>query len=105
MASGKTFLYKTLLMKVRKQSQEEHERGEHPIAVAMASNGLPAQLLPNGTTVHRRFRLPVKDDFDGEQLICSVARQSNEADLLRQARLIVWDEAPAMNKWQLDAVD
>ena len=103
--SGKTFLYKTLLMKLRKQSQEERERGEHPIAVAMASNGLPAQLLPNGTTVHRRFRLPVKDDFDGEQLICSVARESHEADLLRKARLIVWDEAPAMNKWQLDAVD
>eukprot|EP00889_Picochlorum_renovo_P007403 jgi/Picre1/34433/NNA_001901.t1 len=61
--SGKTFLYKTLLMKLRKQSQEERERGEHPIAVAMASNGLPAQLLPNGTTVHRRFRLPVQDDF------------------------------------------
>eukprot|EP00889_Picochlorum_renovo_P006318 jgi/Picre1/33348/NNA_008672.t1 len=103
--SGKTFLYKTLLMKLRKQSQEERERGEHPIAVAMASNGLPAQLLPNGTTVHRRFRLPVQDDFDGEQLICNVARQSHEADLLRRARLIVWDEAPAMNKWQLDAVD
>eukprot|EP00889_Picochlorum_renovo_P007393 jgi/Picre1/34423/NNA_001892.t1 len=103
--SGKTFLYKTLLMKLRKQSQEERERGEHPIAVAMASNGLPAQLLPNGTTVHRRFRLPVKDDVDGEQLICNVARQSHEADLLRRARLIVWDEAPAMNKWQLDAVD
>eukprot|EP00889_Picochlorum_renovo_P006202 jgi/Picre1/33232/NNA_008557.t1 len=100
-----TFLYKTLLMKLRKQSQEELERGEHPIAVAMASNGLPAQLLPNGTTVHRRFRLPVQDDVDGEQLICNVARQSHEADLLRRARLIVWDEAPAMNKWQLDAVD
>eukprot|EP00889_Picochlorum_renovo_P006425 jgi/Picre1/33455/NNA_008779.t1 len=80
--SGKTFLYKTLLMKLRKQSQEELERGEHPIAVAMASNGLPAQLLPNGTTVHRRFRLPVKDDVDGEQLICNVARQSHEADCL-----------------------
>eukprot|EP00889_Picochlorum_renovo_P006315 jgi/Picre1/33345/NNA_008669.t1 len=92
-------------MKLRKQSQEERERGEHPIAVAMASNGLPAQVLPNGTTVHRRFRLPVKDEVDGEQLICNVARQSHEADLLRRARLIVWDEAPAMNKWQLDAVD
>eukprot|EP00889_Picochlorum_renovo_P006380 jgi/Picre1/33410/NNA_008734.t1 len=91
--SGKTFLYKTLLMKLRKQSQEEREESEHPIAVAMASNGLPAQLLPNGTTVHRRFRLPVQDDVDGEQLICNVARQSHEADLLRRARLIVWDEA------------
>jgi len=102
--SGKTFLYKTMLMRVRRQSQEESDRGERPVAIAMASNGLPAQLLPNGTTVHRRFKLPITDDFEGQQLMCGISRQSEEADLLRKARLIVWDEAPTMNKWQLDAV-
>jgi hypothetical protein len=103
--SGKTFLYKTLLMKVRKPTQGEAEGCERPVALAMASNGLPAQLLPNGTTVHKRFRLPVTDDLAGRQLMCGVDRQCGEAELIRKARMIVWDEAPAMNKWQLDAVD
>ena len=103
--SGKTFVYKTLMMIVRMQSPEDRERGVHPIAVAMASNGLPAQLLPSGTTVHRRFRLPITDDFEGQQLICNIPAQSEQAELLRRAKLIVWDEAPTMNRWHLDAVD
>ena len=103
--SGKTFLYKTILMKVRQQSQEESERSERPVAIAMASNGLPAQLLPNGTTVHRRFRLPVTDDFESQQLMCAIPRESQMAEVLRRARLIVWDEAPTLSKWHLDAVD
>ena len=92
-------------MKVRKQQHDEAGRRERPVAIAMASNGLPAQLLPKGTTVHKPFGLPVTDDFEGQQLISRIQRQSGEAELLHRARLIVWDEAPTMNKWQLDAVD
>ena len=78
-------------MKVRKPTVEEAERCEHHVPLAMASNGFPAQLLPNGTTVHKSFRVLVTDDFAGRQLICGVQRQSGEAEVLRKARLIVWD--------------
>ena len=93
--SGKTFLYKCLLAAVR-------ARGG--IALAMASNGLPALLLPNATTAHRRFALPVTGMVTPD-VSCGIDKHSDKAEILRQAKVIVWDEAPAMHRYMFEAVD
>lgn len=46
----KTFLYKLLLSHVRSQGK---------IALAVASSGLAALLLPGGRTAHSRFAIPI----------------------------------------------
>ena len=48
--TGKTFLYNTLLAKVRSQGR---------ILLAMASSGITALLLTGGRTVHSRFKVPI----------------------------------------------
>ena len=47
--TGKTFIVTALLDAVR---------GDGHVALATASSGVAAQLLPNGTTIHSRFKVP-----------------------------------------------
>ena len=90
--TGKTFLYTAICRSMR-------ARGD--IVLCVASSGIAAQLLPGGTTAHSRFKIPLQC-FDGTT--CNVTRQSNTAELLRQTRLIIWDEAPMQNKTNVVAV-
>ncbi|KAG5566976.1 hypothetical protein RHGRI_002514 [Rhododendron griersonianum] len=70
--TGKTFLYRSLLAVVRSQNL---------IALATATSGVAASILPNGRTAHSRFKIPI----DGEgRLSCNdeasmAKRQSIEA--------------------------
>ena len=48
--SGKTFLYNLILAKVRSQGR---------VALGMASSGIAALLLSDGTTAHFRLKLPI----------------------------------------------
>jgi ATP-dependent DNA helicase PIF1 len=98
--TGKTFLWKTLLLKVRMDTDTQ---GESPVALAMASSGIAAQLLPVATTVHKRFLLPISDDLDNISIPVEI--DSGLAKLHKRAKLIVWDEAPCMHAQQLDAID
>ena len=90
--TGKTFLYTAVCRAMR-------ARGN--IVLCVASSGIAALLLPGGTTAHSRFKIPLQC-FDSTT--CSVTRQSDTAELLRQARLIIWDEAPMQNKTNVVAV-
>lgn len=92
--TGKTHLYKKILHSVRKNGK---------IAVAVAMSGIAALLMPGGRTAHSRFRLPVPCPLDGCK--CNVAAQSATAQILRDAVVIVWDEAPTASKSIVDAVD
>ncbi|KAL0391014.1 UNVERIFIED_CONTAM: hypothetical protein Scaly_0458500 [Sesamum calycinum] len=53
--SGKTFLYRALLADVRSRGY---------IALAVATSGVAAALLPGGRTAHSRFKIPI--DIDGK---------------------------------------
>ncbi|KAL0291749.1 UNVERIFIED_CONTAM: hypothetical protein Scaly_2621600 [Sesamum calycinum] len=53
--SGKTFLYRALLADVRSKGY---------IALAVATSGVAAALLPGGRTTHSRFKIPI--DIDGK---------------------------------------
>ncbi|KAG7997505.1 hypothetical protein I3843_01G214600 [Carya illinoinensis] len=90
---GKTFLYKALLAAVRSRKL---------VALATASSGVAASILPGGRTAHSHFKISL--DID-EHNICCVSKQSAIAKLLRVARLIIWDEAPMSRKQHIQALD
>ncbi|SGY11901.1 BQ5605_C011g06312 [Microbotryum silenes-dioicae] len=71
--AGKTFLGETVLAQIR--SKETY-------ALAVASSGIAALLLPKGSTAHSRFKIPI-DIFDDST--CNVPKQEQLAEL--------WDEA------------
>ena len=78
--TGKTYLYRALLARVR---------GQKKIAVATATSGVAASIMPGGRTAHSRFKIPL--NLEGAS--CSFTKQSGTAKLLRMASLILWDEA------------
>ncbi|XP_041007529.1 uncharacterized protein LOC121252111 [Juglans microcarpa x Juglans regia] len=91
--TGKTFLYKALLATVRSRNL---------IALATASSGIAASILPGGRTAHSRFKIPL--DLD-KNSTCCVSKQGALAKLLRLAKLIIWDEAPMSRKECMQALD
>ena len=92
--SGKTFLYSALLHAVR---------GDGDIALACAWSGIAAVLLEGGRTCHSRFGLPVP--LPRTSVSSSIKVQSSRAVVLREAKLIVWDEAPMAPSEALECVD
>ncbi|XP_073120058.1 uncharacterized protein [Henckelia pumila] len=70
--TGKTFLYRALLANIRKKNM---------IALATATSGVAASILPGGRTSHSRFKIPI--DLH-EESYCSISKQSGLAELLRQ---------------------
>ena len=92
--SGKTFLYETLIHYV-------HTRDE--IALACAISGIAASLLPAGTTAHSLFGLPIPMPRVGAT--SSLKAQESRSEVLRQAKIIVWDEASMIPLAALDCVD
>lgn len=90
--TGKTFLYKTLCHRFR-------ARGD--VVLCVASSGIAAQLLPGGRTSHSRFKIPLSGD---ESSKCNIPKQSQLAHLIRQTKLIIWDEVPMQHKFCFTAV-
>ncbi|CAN1153372.1 ATP-dependent DNA helicase PIF1 [Linum perenne] len=84
--SGKTYLYNCVVAKVRSEGQ---------IALVVASSGIAATLLPGGVTAHSRFKIPINIDHSST---CVIKKGTSLAHLIQQATLIVWDEAPMVNR-------
>ncbi|ONM24733.1 hypothetical protein ZEAMMB73_Zm00001d006695 [Zea mays] len=91
--TGKTYLYKALLAELRSQDK---------IAVATATSGVAASILPGGRTAHSRFKIPLTID---EGVVCSFTKQSGTAKLLQKASLIIWDEASMTKRQAIEALD
>jgi hypothetical protein len=92
--TGKTFLAKALINSV-------HARGE--IVCPAAFSGIAALLLPYGKTAHSTFKIPCKG-LNSEST-CPVSKQTALAKVLKQAVLIILDEASMMHRHALEAVD
>jgi ATP-dependent DNA helicase PIF1 len=67
--TSKTFLYKALLARVR---------SEGLIAIATATSGIAASILPGGRTAHSRFKIPIKL---ADNSTCNFTKQSGTAEL------------------------
>ncbi|XP_062203849.1 uncharacterized protein LOC133906087 [Phragmites australis] len=91
--TGKTFLYKALLAKVRSEGN---------IAVATAASGVAASILPGGRTAHSRFKISLSIQEGG---VCNFTKQSETAELLQMASLILWDEVSMTKRQAIEALD
>ncbi|QQP49651.1 ATP-dependent DNA helicase, partial [Caligus rogercresseyi] len=94
-STAETFLLNLLLAKVRQNNQ---------IALAVASSGIAATLLSGGRTPHSAFKLPLNLCHQ-ENPVCSIRKGTDEANVLKETRLIVWDEATMAHKNALYALD
>jgi ATP-dependent DNA helicase PIF1 len=91
--TGKTFLYRALLAKLRSQDK---------LVVATATSGVAAAIMPGGRTAHSCFKIPLTLQESG---CCSFTKQSGTAKLLQQAALIIWDEASMTKRQNVEALD
>nr|XP_027062743.1 uncharacterized protein LOC113689113 [Coffea arabica] len=91
--TGKTFLYRSLLATLRSQGY---------IAIAVATSGIAASILPGGHTAHSRFKIPL--DFSKNKA-CQLSKQSSVAKLLLECKLILWDEASMAKREMIEAFD
>lgn len=93
--TGKTFLLNLLLAQVRKDSN---------IAVAVASSGIAATLLSGGRTAHSVLKLPLNLAHE-ETPICNFSKNSARGTMLRQCKLLVWDESTMSHKKAVEALN
>jgi hypothetical protein len=91
--SGKTFVYSVLLASVRRDGH---------VAIGVASLGIAALLLEGGRTSDSVFKIPIALARDS---MCSIPVQSDSAEVLQKAKLIIWDEALAQHRHCAEAVD
>ncbi len=91
--TGKTYIENLILNDVRL-------RGD--IALAIASSGIAALLLSGGRTAHSYLKIPIALDCTS---FCYIRKQDDLAVLIRQTKLILWDEAPMTNKLAFETVD
>ncbi|CAN1317210.1 ATP-dependent DNA helicase PIF1 [Linum perenne] len=81
--TGKTYLYNAIISTIR-------------------SRGIAATLLPNATTAHSQFKIPIEVHHTST---CSIKRGTELADQICRADIIVWDEAPMVHRLSFEAVD
>ena len=74
---------------------------EIPPGIASASSGIAATVLYDGRTSHNVYSIPFKivDSFDK----CKVTKENCEK--IRNASVLIWDEAPMADKLIIDLVD
>ncbi|PIN26452.1 DNA helicase PIF1/RRM3 [Handroanthus impetiginosus] len=90
--TGKTYLWKTIIAKFRSQKR---------IVLSIASSGIAALLLPGGRTAHSRFKIP----FDlHEESRCPIDLNTELAEPIQEASLIIWDKAPMMHRHGFEAM-
>ncbi|XP_058774276.1 uncharacterized protein LOC131648518 [Vicia villosa] len=91
--TGKTYIWRTLASCIRSRKQ---------ICLTVASSGITSLLLPGGRTAHSMFKIPIPTL---EESLCDIPKNTDRAELLRSAKLIIWDEAPMANKYCFEALE
>ncbi|XP_028121647.1 uncharacterized protein LOC114318877 [Camellia sinensis] len=91
--TGKTFLYNAIVLKCRSLGH---------IVITVVSSGITSLLLVGGRTAHSTFSIPL-DVL--ENSICGFSKQSLQAELFRETKLIIWDEVPMQRRHCVEAVD
>uniref|UniRef100_A0A0R0HRF0 ATP-dependent DNA helicase n=1 Tax=Glycine max TaxID=3847 RepID=A0A0R0HRF0_SOYBN len=91
--AGKTFIWKTLAASLR---------ADNKIVIMVASSGIASLLLPGGKTTHSKLKIPVPIFEDST---CNIHQETQLAELLNEASLIIWDEAPMAHKFCFEALD
>ena len=79
-------------------------RSRKDIALACAYSGVAAQLLEGGTTAHSRFKIPLETS-DTMTAGMSLRSNSTKPELIRKAKLLIWDEISMSHKHIVECVD
>ncbi len=58
--------------------------------------------MANGRTAHSRFKIPLNVH---ETSTCNINKNSRLSKLINKAKVIIWDEAPMINKFSFEALD
>ncbi|CAN1786125.1 ATP-dependent DNA helicase PIF1 [Linum perenne] len=72
------------------------------IVLVVASSGIAATLLPDASTAHSRFKIPIEVHHTST---CMVKKGTELAEIIKATSLIVWDEAPMIHRLSFEAVD
>ena len=91
--TGKTYLYSTIM---------SHLRGQSRSVVAFATTGIAADLLKGGRTIHSGFKIPLSAV---ETSVSSMKIPSFDSNKLRDACLIIIDEASMLSSHSLRIID
>ncbi|XP_010490304.1 PREDICTED: uncharacterized protein LOC104768062 [Camelina sativa] len=91
--TGKTFLWRVLSAAVRIMGE---------IVLNTAYSGISSLLLEGGRTAHSRFGIPLDVH---ETPMCHMSRSYDLSELVQEAKLIIWDEAPMMSKYCFETLD
>jgi hypothetical protein len=84
--SGKTFVWTTILFRLRRQGK---------IVLVIVSLGIASLLLLGDRTAHSRFKILI--DLHDEST-CNITQQMKVAELVCKADIIIWDEALMMHR-------
>jgi hypothetical protein len=90
---GKTHVCNTIAAAVRAQGK---------VALCVASSAIAALLLDGGRTAHSRFKIPIPID---ESSTCNISKTDHMHGVLKETKLIIWDEAPMQHRYGPEAVD
>lgn len=91
--TGKTYLWNALSFRFRSEGK---------IIINVALSGIASLLLPGGKTAHSQFSIPL---VVLEDSCCLIEKDGKKAQLLAMASLIIWDEAPMINRLAFEAFD
>ena len=58
--------------------------------------------MPHGRTAHLTFGIPPRLLHNS---VSSISKNSQKADVLKRAKLIIWDEAPMTHRHALELID
>nr|XP_027071785.1 uncharacterized protein LOC113696591 [Coffea arabica] len=72
------------------------------IALATATSGAAASILSGGHTAHSRFKIPLHHEASST---CNLSKQSAMSQLIKSAKLIIWDEAAMAKKYAIESLD
>ncbi|KAL7291674.1 hypothetical protein TKK_0014709 [Trichogramma kaykai] len=93
--TGKTFLISLLLASIRSKNQ---------FVLAIASSGIAATLLDGSRTAHSALKLPLNRHVT-ETPTCNISRNSGMGKILKNCKLIIWDECTRSHEKALEALD
>ena len=91
--NGKTFVIRAiqLLLKVRNNR-----------VIAVATSAVASSLLEEAETAHSVFKIPISCYADS---VCNISMESNTANKLHEASLIIWNEVVVCVCYCIEAVD
>ncbi|XP_026411031.1 uncharacterized protein LOC113306292 [Papaver somniferum] len=91
--TGKTFLYNTIARSCRRYGN---------IVLTVGSSGIASLLLDGGRTAHSTFKIPFNVQEDSN---IGISKDSEYAQLLKEVRLVIWDEVSMQHRFRMEAVD